>query len=149
MTANRSIPDAAVIAVLSYPDPGAAAEWLAKTFGFGIRLRIFNHRVQMTFDGGALVTTDTGWAGTDAARIGHSMLIRVADVDAIYERALAAGATGGMPPEDFDYGERQANLIDPWGHRWTFSQTIRDVDPATWGGHLEAQQDERQSDDGT
>jgi uncharacterized glyoxalase superfamily protein PhnB len=137
MTPNRSIPDAAVIAVLSYPDPGAAAEWLADAFGFTIRLRIFNHRVQLTFDGGALVTTDTRWAGEDAARAGHSVLIRVADVDAVYARALAAGATGDMPPQDFDYGERQANLNDPWGHHWTFSQTIADIDPADWGGRLE------------
>ena len=141
MTANRSIPDAAVIAVLSYPDPGAAAEWLAEAFGFTIRLRIFNHRVQMTFDGGALVTTDTRWAGEDAARAGHSVLVRVADVDAVYARALAAGATGDMPPQDFEYGERQANLNDPWGHHWTFSQTIADVDPAAWGGVLEAEAD--------
>jgi uncharacterized glyoxalase superfamily protein PhnB len=137
VTPNRSIPDATVIAVLSYPDPGAAAEWLAEAFGFAIRLRIFNHRVQLTFDGGALVTTDTRWAGEVAAGAGHSMLIRVADVDAVYERALAAGAIGDMPPQDFDYGERQANLADPWGHHWTFSASIADIDPAEWGGRLE------------
>jgi uncharacterized glyoxalase superfamily protein PhnB len=131
---NRSIPDAAVMPVLSYPDPGAAAEWLADAFGFTIRLRIFNHRVQLTFDGGALVTTDTRWTGADAAGAGHSVLVRVGDVDEVYERALAAGAIGGQPPTDFDYGERQANLTDPWGHHWTFSQTIADVDPAAWGG---------------
>jgi uncharacterized glyoxalase superfamily protein PhnB len=135
---NRSIPDAAVIPVLSYPDPGVAAEWLRDVFGFAIRLRIFNHRVQLTWDGGALVTTDTRWTGADAAGSGHSVLVRVADVDAVYDRALAAGAVGGQPPTDFDYGERQANLTDPWGHHWTFSQTIADVDPAAWGGRIEA-----------
>jgi len=29
------------------PDPGAAADWLSMAFGFTIRLRIANHRVQM------------------------------------------------------------------------------------------------------
>jgi uncharacterized glyoxalase superfamily protein PhnB len=62
------------------------------------------------------------------------MQIRVGDVDATYAGALAAGATGDMAPRDFEYGERQATLIDPWGHRWTLSQTIADVDPADWGG---------------
>ncbi len=34
------------------------------------------------------------------------------------------------------YGERQYNAEDPWGHQWTFSQTLADVDPADWGGIL-------------
>jgi len=135
---NRSIPDAAVIPVLSYPDPGAAAEWLVEAFGLAVRLRIFNHRVQMTFDGGALVTTDSHWDGPDAARASHSVMLRVADAAAVYERAVALGATGDMPPRDFEYGERQAGLTDPWGHRWTLSESIADVDPAAWGGRLEA-----------
>jgi hypothetical protein len=32
------------------------------------------------------------------------------------------------------YGERQAGLVDPFGHRWVLTQTLRDVDPAEWGG---------------
>jgi uncharacterized glyoxalase superfamily protein PhnB len=44
-----------------------------------------------------------------------------------------------MPPTDFEYGERQADLTDPWGHRWTLSQTTGDVDPAAWGGRLEVE----------
>ena len=32
--------------------------------------------------------------------------------------------------------ERQYNVRDPGGHRWTFSETVDDVDPATWGGML-------------
>ena len=39
-----------------------------------------------------------------------------------------------MPPTDFPYGERQYSVEDPGGHRWTFSQSIADVDPRTWGG---------------
>lgn len=135
---NRSIPDAAVIPVLSYPDPGEAAEWLAKAFGLRIRLRIFDHRVQMTFDGGALVTTDSRWVDAEDAGTGASVMLRVGDAAATYERAVALGATGVMPPRDFEYGERQADLADPWGHRWTLSETIGDVDPADWGGRTEA-----------
>jgi uncharacterized glyoxalase superfamily protein PhnB len=37
-------------------------------------------------------------------------------------------------PADFPYGERQCTVQDPWGHRWTFSQTISDVAPEDWGG---------------
>jgi uncharacterized glyoxalase superfamily protein PhnB len=41
-----------------------------------------------------------------------------------------------MEPTDFEYGERQYAAEDPAGHHWTFSQTLDDVDPATWGGTL-------------
>jgi len=47
MRVNRSVPPCAVIPVLIYPDPGAAADWLGKAFGFTIRLRIANHRIQV------------------------------------------------------------------------------------------------------
>jgi hypothetical protein len=39
-----------------------------------------------------------------------------------------------MEPTDFEYGERQYTAEDPFGHRWTFSQTLRDVAPEDWGG---------------
>jgi uncharacterized glyoxalase superfamily protein PhnB len=38
--------------------------------------------------------------------------------------------------EEFPYGERQYSCLDPAGHSWTFSETIRNVDPARWGGVL-------------
>lgn len=47
MRDNRSVPPCTIIPVLSYPDPSKAAEWLAAAFGFSVRLRIANHRVQM------------------------------------------------------------------------------------------------------
>jgi len=47
MRFNRSVPPCVVIPVLVYSDPGVAADWLAKAFGFTIRLRIANHRIQM------------------------------------------------------------------------------------------------------
>jgi hypothetical protein len=40
------------------------------------------------------------------------------------------------PPTDYRYGERQYTAKDVGGHRWTFSQSIADVDPADWGGEL-------------
>ena len=61
-------------------------------------------------------------------------MVRVADVDAHHRRSLAHGASIRMPPTDFPYGERQYSVEDPGGHRWTFSQSIADVDPRTWGG---------------
>jgi uncharacterized glyoxalase superfamily protein PhnB len=41
-----------------------------------------------------------------------------------------------MEPTDFEYGERQYSAEDSAGHRWTFSETLADVDPAERGGML-------------
>ena len=39
-------------------------------------------------------------------------------------------------PQNYPYGERQYSAVDLGVHRWTFSQSIADVDPAEWGGTL-------------
>lgn len=46
------------------------------------------------------------------------------DVDAAWERALAAGATVVYPLDDHFYGERGGRLRDPFGHQWILSQRI-------------------------
>ena len=50
--------------------------------------------------------------------------------DAMVERALAAGATLLRAAADQSFGERIAQILDPYGHRWTLSQKIEDVAPA-------------------
>ena len=126
------MPDATVVPVLAYEDVHKAAEWLCTAFGFERRLVIGDHRVQLTFERrrGGLAAQ----AGADYA--GHSIMVRVEDADGHHERAVAAGAKIVSPPTDYPYGERQYTAEDPGGHRWTFSQSIADVDPAEWGGVL-------------
>ncbi len=131
---NRSIPPTTVIPVLNYPDVREAAEWLCRAFGFKERLRIADHRIQLTFGDGAVVAAE-GERSSSGDR-NHSVLVRVADADAHCDRARQAGAVIVNPPTDYPFGERQYTAEDPGGHRWTFSQTIADVDPASWGGEL-------------
>jgi PhnB protein len=50
-----------------------------------------------------------------------------ADVDAAWERAVAAGAEVMFPLEDQFYGERGGRLRDPFGQQWMMSQHIEDV----------------------
>jgi uncharacterized glyoxalase superfamily protein PhnB len=42
------------------------------------------------------------------------------DVDTLFARAVAAGATVIRAPEDTDYGSRECALGDPEGNRWSF-----------------------------
>jgi uncharacterized glyoxalase superfamily protein PhnB len=125
---NRSVPAATVIPELAYTDVVEASDWLCNAFGFEVRLRIGDHRAQLVFGKGAVIVIQSG-DGSGAS----SVLVRVEDADAHHERAARAGARILDPPTDYPYGERQYNAEDPGGHRWTFSQSIADVDPRSWG----------------
>jgi PhnB protein len=48
----------------------------------------------------------------------------VENCDAAVERAAAAGATVIMPPEDAFWGARYAQIVDPFGHSWSFAHKL-------------------------
>jgi uncharacterized glyoxalase superfamily protein PhnB len=134
---NRSMPAAAVIPVLVYPDVREAVAWLERAFACTERVQIGDdHRAQLNLGGGDLIVADV--SGERRAPLpggaSHAVMVRVDDADAHCERARAAGARILKEPTDFEYGERQYTAQDPAGHRWTFSQTLRDVAPEEWGG---------------
>src|SRR2546425_8861629 len=58
-----------------------------------------------------------------------TIMIYVADVDALVNRAVAAGATVRRPLADQFYGDRSCTLTDPFGHIWTFATHKEDVSP--------------------
>src|SRR6185437_8949453 len=53
----------------------------------------------------------------------------VPDCDALFKRAVEAGATPKMPPMDMFWGDRMGNLADPFGQRWTIATRIKDMTP--------------------
>ena len=59
------------------------------------------------------------------------------DVDAAYERAVAAGATAQMAPADQPHGARHGSIIDPYGHRWMLSQQLETFDIDTYADRSE------------
>jgi uncharacterized glyoxalase superfamily protein PhnB len=71
-----------------------------------------------------------------SGEVTHSVMVRVGDVNAHCERARSHGARIIMEPVDFEYGERQYEAEDHAAHQWTFSETLADVAPETWGGTL-------------
>lgn len=138
MLANRSIPRCTVIPELAYPDIGEAIDWLCAAFGFTLRVRIANHRAQLNVGDGAVVLTegapDKNEIPPARGGLGHSVLVRVPDVDAHHDHARQHGARILRPPADHPYGERQYTAQDFAGRSWTFSQSIADVAPEEWGG---------------
>ena len=55
--------------------------------------------------------------------------VYVDDVDAVYAKAIDAGAAEIRPPEDQFYGDRSGQFLDPWGHRWGVATHVEDVSP--------------------
>jgi uncharacterized glyoxalase superfamily protein PhnB len=137
MRHNRSIPPVAVIPVLVYPDVRAAVDWLTAAFGFAERTRIGeSHRAQMSIgaDGAMIVADVAGERQPPRADVvTHEIKVRVEDVAAQFERARAAGAKVLEPPVDREYGERECTIEDLAGHRWQFTETLRDVAPEEYG----------------
>jgi PhnB protein len=48
----------------------------------------------------------------------------VSDVDAVMNKAIAAGATEVSATQDYDYGYRQGQIKDPFGHIWMIESKI-------------------------
>jgi PhnB protein len=57
------------------------------------------------------------------------MYVYVEDSDAVFERAVQAGARSVRPVEDRFYGDRSGQFEDPFGHRWDVSTHVEDVPP--------------------
>jgi PhnB protein len=75
-----------------------------------------------------------------AGGVSCSLALYVPDVDAVVERALAAGARVREPATTFVSGDRYASILDPFGVRWTLMTRVEDLSPeesaarvARWG----------------
>ena len=125
--------------MLIYPDVREAVAWLGAAFGFGERVRIGeSHRSQLSVGDGAVILADVRTTSDrrEPGEVTHSVMVRVEDVSAHCEHARAQRREILMEPTDFEYGERQYTAADSAGHQWTFSETLDDVAPETWGGML-------------
>lgn len=71
----------------------------------------------------------------DALGPGHyggspvSLLVYVPDSEAVFFKALEAGATLKRPLADQFYGDRSGMVVDPFGHTWSIATHIEDVSP--------------------
>ncbi len=58
-----------------------------------------------------------------------ALYVYVKDVEKIFTQASAAGATITMPVMDAFWGDRTGQLIDPYGHVWSFATRKRNLSP--------------------
>jgi uncharacterized glyoxalase superfamily protein PhnB len=136
MTGNRSAPWARIVPVLAVADVRAAVAWYADVLGLVEHVRIGDgHRAQLGLDGerAEMIVRELR-DGERVTGTAHQVMFRVDDVNGVLEAAREAGGVADGAADDFPYGERQASFVDPFGHRWVLTQTLRDVDPRDWGG---------------
>jgi uncharacterized glyoxalase superfamily protein PhnB len=65
----------------------------------------------------------------NAGAITGGVMLFVEDVDALFQRALDEGAKSVREPRDEFWGDRFAQLEDPFGHVWSVATHVRDVSP--------------------
>jgi PhnB protein len=54
-----------------------------------------------------------------------TLALQLEEVQPFWDRAVAAGATVTMPLADQFWGDRYGQVTDPFGHKWSMSQTLR------------------------
>ena len=117
----------------------AAAEWYARALGARERGRVEVPggkllQLELEFGDSLFVLADEfrelgvlsplSIGGT--ATVFH---LSVDEVDAVWARAVEAGAEVRQPLGDAFWGERYGQITDPFGHRWGLAQRVRDVSP--------------------
>jgi PhnB protein len=118
-------------------DAAAAASWYARAFGaeeesriplpggkvLSVVLRFGSSRVHVASefpDFGVVSPLTIGGTAT-------VLQINTDDADALWSRALEAGAEIHRDIADQFWGERHGQLTDPFGHRWNIAQHLRDI----------------------
>lgn len=56
-----------------------------------------------------------------------SFMLYSADVDAMFHKAVAAGAKPAMPVTDMFWGDRMGTVVDPFGHAWMLGTHVKDL----------------------
>ena len=128
----KPVPDdyTAITPYLVAEDAPGLLDFLANGFGAVERMRlpmpdgsIAHAEVEI---GGAAVMLGSS-SGSEFPPMQAQIHLYVEDVDAVYARAVNAGATAVAEPADQFYGDRIARVVDPAGNHWSIATHIADV----------------------
>jgi uncharacterized glyoxalase superfamily protein PhnB len=122
--------------LLFYRDARAALDFLERAFGFETRLLVDDGQggvihSESVFEAQVVMVCGppTGpWASPldlGGRRTGSVHVQLQAGIDALCERARAAGAVVEREPADQPYGDRVFTCLDPEGHSWSFGQEVK------------------------
>jgi len=150
MATVKPIPDGypQVTPYLVVDGAAAAIEFYGKVFGATERMRMdgpdgrVGHAELQIGSGLVMVADEYPEVGAQSPKaFGGSPVtisLYVDDVDSVFEKAIAAGATQERPLENQFYGDRSGGFVDPFGHRWSIATHIEDVPPDEMARRAEA-----------
>ena len=132
MTTQTEI--ATIYPSVQYEDADVGIQWLERMLGFERREDVRDDdgnviHAELTFRGSILMlgTAGVGREPFSSLPAGPRLIYTaVDDVDALHDRAVAAGAEVALELTDTDYGSRDFTLRDPEGNLWAFG-TYRPV----------------------
>lgn len=138
---NRSVQADIMLSHIAYQNLPDAITWLAKAFGFEEHYRYGEPAAgaQLILGNACIMVRQAAAGQKSPAQLGYgtqSLTIFVDDVNAIFERAKAAGAKVRETPHETGYGEFQCAFEDLDGHHWLFARHARDVSPEAWGAKV-------------
>ncbi len=123
-----------VIPYLFYKNGKSAIDFIAKAFGFEVRLvmpgpgeQVMHAELALGEDVVYLGTPDGQRPAGKLPQRSAAVLVYVDDVDAHCARSREAGAEVVRGPSDMFYGDRVYTARDPEGQEWYFHQRVRDV----------------------
>jgi PhnB protein len=128
-TAGSDASTTAIEPWLAVPDAREALDFYRNAFGAveAYRLDDVDGRpvvAQLSIGGAAFWIQDDADASPVAPGVGSvRMILSVEDPDALFERAVAAGAAAVAPVHD-EHGWRTGRLTDPFGHDWEVSRRL-------------------------
>lgn len=124
---------------LSIAGVGEAVEFYRRVLDAKVRMRMdapggLVAHAEIELGGSVIMLGDEAVPGSDPSprTLGGtsvSMFVYVEDVDAVFRRAVEAGARTVSEPEFHFYGDRVATIDDPFGHRWNLATHVEDVSP--------------------
>ena len=134
---------------MTVKDAHAALDFYKRAFGAEMLMRLdmpdglIAHAEIRIGDSVVMLSEENeAWGTKGPLTLGGSpmfLMAYVADVDAAFRRALAAGASEVRPVADQFYGDRSGTLKDPFGHQWTLSTHIEDVSQEEAQRRMEAE----------
>jgi PhnB protein len=141
MTTVKPIPDSypRVIPYLSVDGASSAIDFYTKVFAAKERVRMpgpdgkIGH-AELEIGDSLLMLSDAipGMGGQTPHSLGGTpvtLMVYVEDVDAVFDRAIKAGATEERKVENQFYGDRAGQFVDPFGHKWFVATHVEDVPP--------------------
>ena len=141
MVEVKPIPDGypRVIPYLSVEGASAAIDFYTRVFGARERMRLpapdgkIGH-AELEIGDSLIMLADVfpDMGGQTPQELGGTpvtVMVYLENVDAVFDRAIAAGATVEREVQDQFYGDRAGQFVDPFGHKWIVATHVEDVSP--------------------